>query len=117
MVTHELDESVYLSDRVAMMTTGPDATLGEVVEIPLGGGGGSAPDLPSKAAQGASIPTRSAMENALYAVNFFTLTQGIGYAWIKDRKTSRSTCLFSSEARHLFARALQAPFETRQDFE
>lgn len=35
MVTHDVDESVYLSDRVAMMTTGPSATLGEVVEIPF----------------------------------------------------------------------------------
>ena len=35
MVTHDVDESVYLSDRVAMMTTGPSATLGEIVEIPF----------------------------------------------------------------------------------
>ncbi len=35
MVTHDVDESVYLSDRVAMMTTGPNATLGEVVDIPF----------------------------------------------------------------------------------
>ncbi|MFT3925687.1 MAG: hypothetical protein QM778_24310 [Myxococcales bacterium] len=55
--------------------------------LPVGGGGGDDPDLPHKAAQGAAIPTRSAMENALYAVNFFTVTEGIGYAWIKDRLT------------------------------
>jgi nitrate/nitrite transport system ATP-binding protein len=35
MVTHDVDESLFLSDRVAMMTTGPDATLGGVIEVPF----------------------------------------------------------------------------------
>jgi nitrate/nitrite transport system ATP-binding protein len=35
MVTHDVDESLYLSDRVAMMTSGPDATLGAVLEVPF----------------------------------------------------------------------------------
>ncbi len=35
MVTHDVDESLYLSDRVAMMTSGPDATLGGVIEVPF----------------------------------------------------------------------------------
>lgn len=35
MVTHDVDESLFLSDRVAMMTSGPDATLGAVLEVPF----------------------------------------------------------------------------------
>jgi nitrate/nitrite transport system ATP-binding protein len=35
MVTHDVDESLYLSDRVAMMTSGPDATLGGMIEVPF----------------------------------------------------------------------------------
>lgn len=35
MVTHDVDESLFLSDRVAMMTSGPDATLGAVIEVPF----------------------------------------------------------------------------------
>ena len=35
MVTHDVDESLFLSDRVAMMTSGPDATLGGVLSVPF----------------------------------------------------------------------------------
>ena len=35
MVTHDVDEAVLLSDRVVMMTNGPSATIGEILEIGL----------------------------------------------------------------------------------
>ncbi len=35
MVTHDVDEALYLADRVAMMTNGPDAHVGEIVSIPF----------------------------------------------------------------------------------
>lgn len=35
MVTHDVDEATLLSDRVVMMTNGPQATIGEVLEVPL----------------------------------------------------------------------------------
>ena len=35
MVTHDVDEAVLLSDRVVMMTNGPAATIGGIVEVGL----------------------------------------------------------------------------------
>jgi nitrate/nitrite transport system ATP-binding protein len=35
MITHDVDEAVLLSDRIVMMTNGPAATIGEVLEIEL----------------------------------------------------------------------------------
>ena len=35
MVTHDVDEAVLLSDRVVMMSNGPAARIGEVLEVPL----------------------------------------------------------------------------------
>jgi nitrate ABC transporter ATP-binding subunit len=35
MVTHDVDEALFLSDRVALMTSGPEARLGDVVEVPF----------------------------------------------------------------------------------
>jgi nitrate/nitrite transport system ATP-binding protein len=35
MITHDVDEAVLLSDRIVMMTNGPNATIGEVLEVDL----------------------------------------------------------------------------------
>ena len=35
MVTHDVDEAVLLSDRIVMMTNGPAATIGEVLNVDL----------------------------------------------------------------------------------
>ena len=35
MVTHDVDESVLLSDRIVMMTNGPAATIGEILTVDL----------------------------------------------------------------------------------
>jgi nitrate/nitrite transport system ATP-binding protein len=35
MVTHDVDEAVLLSDRVVMLTNGPAATIGEILEVRL----------------------------------------------------------------------------------
>ncbi|POB02640.1 ABC transporter ATP-binding protein [Halopseudomonas oceani] len=35
MVTHDVDESVLLSDKIVMMTNGPSATVGEVLTVDL----------------------------------------------------------------------------------
>jgi len=33
MITHDVDEAIYLADRVVLMTNGPAARVGEIVEI------------------------------------------------------------------------------------
>jgi nitrate/nitrite transport system ATP-binding protein len=35
MITHDVDEAIYLADKVVLMTNGPDAVLAEIVENPL----------------------------------------------------------------------------------
>jgi len=35
MVTHDVDEAVLLSDRIVMMTNGPAATIGDIVDVSL----------------------------------------------------------------------------------
>jgi nitrate/nitrite transport system ATP-binding protein len=35
MITHDVDEAVLLSDRIVMMTNGPAAHIGEVLEVAL----------------------------------------------------------------------------------
>lgn len=35
MITHDVDEAVLLSDKIVMMTNGPAATVGEILEVTL----------------------------------------------------------------------------------
>lgn len=35
MITHDVDEAIFMSDRVVMMSNGPNATIGQVLDIPL----------------------------------------------------------------------------------
>ena len=35
MVTHDVDEALYLADRLLLMTDGPEATVGDVLKVPF----------------------------------------------------------------------------------
>ncbi|MEW4455904.1 ABC transporter ATP-binding protein [Bremerella sp. JC817] len=35
LVTHDVDEAIYMADRICMMTNGPAAKVGQVLELPL----------------------------------------------------------------------------------
>ena len=35
MVTHDIDEALYLADRLILMTDGPEAGVGEMLQVPF----------------------------------------------------------------------------------
>lgn len=35
MITHDVDEAIYMSDRIVLMTNGPAATIGEILTVPF----------------------------------------------------------------------------------
>ena len=35
MVTHDVDEALFLSDRIVMMTNGPAALIGDILDVPF----------------------------------------------------------------------------------
>lgn len=51
------------------------------VTIPIGSGGGNEPEPKNVLANGAGIRARSAMDNAMFAVNDFTVFPGVGLAY------------------------------------
>lgn len=35
VITHDVDEAIYMSDRICMMTNGPEATVGQILNVPF----------------------------------------------------------------------------------
>jgi hypothetical protein len=65
------------------MKFGPTLKLGFFLglTVPVGSGGGDDASPEAKAANGAGIPARSAMDNAMFAVNDFVVFPGVGFAY------------------------------------
>jgi len=55
--------------------------------VPIGGGGGNMPDAGAALANAAGIRARSAMDNAMFAVNYFTAILGGGVAYVDHKLT------------------------------
>jgi hypothetical protein len=59
------------------------------VTLPVGSGGGSNPNKDKANANAAGIATRSAMDNAMFAVNYFTIFPGVDVAFVKGGFTAQ----------------------------
>ena len=35
MITHDVEEAIYMSDRIVLMTNGPNAKIGEIIDVPF----------------------------------------------------------------------------------
>jgi nitrate/nitrite transport system ATP-binding protein len=67
MVTHDVDEAVLLSDRIVMLTNGPAATIGEVLEVPLPPVGQAPRERLAMAHDAGYLRSREAVLEFLYA--------------------------------------------------
>jgi hypothetical protein len=74
-----------------MLKLSPDFRLAFFLglTVPVGGGGGDTPDPANAAANGAGILARSAMDNAMFAVNYFTVFPGVGLAYVNHGFTAQ----------------------------
>jgi hypothetical protein len=65
------------------------------VAIPIGSGGGNDPDLANrKALVPAGILARSAMDNAMFAMNYFTVFPGVDFAFVQSGFTAQAEVTF-----------------------
>jgi hypothetical protein len=71
---------------------GPNLKLGLFlgITVPVGSGGGNDAKPEAKAANAAGIPARSAMDNAMFAVNDFVIFPGVGFAYTKSGFTAQA---------------------------
>jgi hypothetical protein len=69
----------------------PDFKLGLFLglTLPVGSGGGTNPDADKAAANQAGIATRSSMDNAMFAVNYFTVFPGVDFAFVRGGFTAQ----------------------------
>lgn len=59
--------------------------------IPIGGGGGNTPKPETRTAMiPAGVNARSAMDNAMFAMNYFTIFPGVGFAYVKSGFTAQA---------------------------
>ncbi|HVU04606.1 MAG TPA: hypothetical protein VHE30_22765 [Polyangiaceae bacterium] len=59
------------------------------VTLPIGSGGGDSPDKAAKVARSVGLNTRSAFDNALFAVNDLTVIPGVDFAYVAGGFTAQ----------------------------
>jgi hypothetical protein len=57
--------------------------------VPIGSGGGNTPDPEAAAAIRSGVLARSSMDNAMFAVNDFTVFPGVGLSWVSNGFTAQ----------------------------
>ncbi len=57
------------------------------VTLPVGSGGGTTPDAGKATANSVGIATRSAFDNAMFAVDYFTVFPGVDFAFVQSGLT------------------------------
>jgi hypothetical protein len=62
--------------------------------IPVGSGGGNGPDPATRAALASGVAARSSMDNAMFAVNYFAVFPGVGFAFVKSGFTAQVEATF-----------------------
>ncbi|MEP7051667.1 MAG: hypothetical protein ABJB12_14995 [Pseudomonadota bacterium] len=89
----------------------PDFKLGLFlgVALPMGDGGGSNSSLGKKGATGVGINTRSAFDNAMFAIDYFTVFPGVDLAFVKGGFTVQA------EATILKLTKVRGPAATEDD--
>jgi hypothetical protein len=73
--------------RLSSLPDGTRLALFGAVTLPLGGGGGASPAVAQTAALARGVATRSAMDNALFAVNYTSAIGGVSVARVRSRAT------------------------------
>jgi hypothetical protein len=58
--------------------------------VPVGSGGGDKPDVATANALKTGIPARSAMDNAMFAVDYFTIFPGVDFAFVSGGFTAQA---------------------------
>lgn len=81
--------NVTIGGVYALSMKNPDwrGALYLLAALPVGSGGGNQPDADQLATVKAGVPVRSAMDNAMFAVNDLVIFPGIDLAWVRDRWT------------------------------
>lgn len=65
------------------------------LSVPIGSGGGNDPDPENRAAMlKYGIPARSAMDNAMFAMNYFTVFPGVDFAFVHSGFTAQAEVTF-----------------------
>lgn len=68
MITHDVNEAIYMSDRIVLMTNGPAASIGEILEVPFERPRVS--EAPLKEARAAMRNSKEYFELRNHALNF-----------------------------------------------